>query len=104
MKLFVSIPVEKVIVSAGYTFRGAKVEAEAVRILRSPSGRDRLTGKPRGWHYSADVSHPDLAPEAVRLGPDDTYRASISRKLNPKWKPPVFPEGKNWVAVEGLAP
>lgn len=101
MKLTVSFPVEKVYVPAGYTFRGAIVEAEVVRILRSPARHDKSYHPWRvtGWHYSADVTHPDLAPEAVRLGPDDECRASISRKLNPKWKPPEFPAGANWVAA-----
>lgn len=99
MKLTVSIPVEKIQVAGGYTFRAAIVEAEIVRILRSPSGRDRLTGKPRGWYYSADVEHPDIAPEASLHPVDGTYRASISRTLNPKWKPPQFPAGASWVSA-----
>lgn len=100
MKLTVSIPVERVELAGGcFTFRSAMVEVEPVRIVRSPSGYDRKTGKPRGWYYSADLMHPEIAPQASRHPVDGTYRASISRPLNPKWKPPVFPANANWVAV-----
>lgn len=97
MKLVVNIPVEKVRVGNGYTFRCVSVEVEPVRILRSPAGRDRHTGAVRGWRYEADVKHPDIARDAWGVWPDGTYRASISRTRNPAWKPPAFPEGVNWV-------
>lgn len=102
MKLFVHIPTEKVAIGAGHTFTSKLVEAEVVRIVRSPARHDKGCHPWRvtGWYYSADIAkRPDVSPEAYHGTHDGLYRAHINRALNPKWKPPAFPEGKNWVNV-----
>lgn len=101
MRVIVSIPVEKVAVLGGYSFRHERIELTPLRVIRSPARHDKdcHPWKVTGWYYDVDVLHPRLCPEVPRIGFDGTYRAGVSRALNRHWKPPVFPDGKNWVAV-----
>lgn len=102
MKLTVQIPVEKIIVNGGHSYRYELVEVEPVRIIRNPARHDKdcYPWKVTGWYYSADVLHPRLSPDAILLHHiDRAYRSRVIRSLNKHWKPPVFPDGKNWVTV-----
>lgn len=104
MKLIAYIPVEKLQLSDGaYTFTSKRVQVEVLRVIRSPARHDKdvYPWRVTGWYYSVDIAeHPELIPDAYRRGPEGMYRAHVNRALNRKWKPPVFPEGKNWVDVE----
>lgn len=92
VKILASIAVERIQLSAStYTFRSEVMEVEVVRVLRTRADSYR-----NRFYYSADVKRP------ARMHPDDQYyqkdgtvRVNIVRRANPKWKPPVFPEGSN---------
>jgi hypothetical protein len=98
MLIFARIPVEKIEHPGWYTFREEVLEVEVVLVLRSraDSTRDR-------FYYQAHViPPPGICPKAINyLGPESVYPVNIVRKLNPKWKPPVFPEGVNKVEIQG---
>lgn len=99
MKILASVPVEKIRLSpATYTFRHEVREVDVVRVMRHPATSNRLL---RRFYYEADVKpHPDMHPEAICIGLNGLYRTNIVRAtLNPKWKPPEFPEGKYVVEV-----
>lgn len=108
MKLAVHIPVEKIEVYAGaFSYRHELVEVEPLRIIRSPWRHDKscYPWRVTAWSYSADVLHPRLSPDAILLHHiDRAYRAHVIRALNPRWKPPAFPDGKNWVTVGDARP
>lgn len=107
MKLLGYIAVKKVQRDIGFTFTTKLVEIEPVLIVRSPSHHDKRCHpwKVLGWTYSAYIdNHPELAPDAIRTGAENRYHVHINRALNRKWKPPVFPEGQNWVNVRGREP
>lgn len=91
MKIKARIPVEKVQIAGGWgTFRHEVHEVQVVRLVRYPV-RNR-------WHYLADVARPTaMHAEAICVGAGGTYRVNVYRcgkqGLNPKWVPPVFPDG-----------
>lgn len=106
MKLLGYTAVEKVPRGIGWSYTTKLVEIEPVLIVRSPASHDKNVRpwKVLGWHYSAYInSHPELSPDAIRTGAENRYHVHINRALNRQWKPPVFPEGQNWVDVRGLA-
>lgn len=93
MRILAYIPVEKVVRPGGLvSFRNEVRELEVVRVIRTPATRNKALNR---WHYQADVAdHPDMHPEAVRIGADGCHRVNIQRKgLNPRWKIPDFPVG-----------
>ena len=104
MKIIASIPVEKTSGNGCFSFRHEQHEVEVVRVIRHPATRNPDLNR---WHYQADIKdHPALCKEAIRIGPNFEYRVNIHRRsdnprygLNPKWKPPEFPNGGNWVDI-----
>jgi hypothetical protein len=96
MKILASIPIEKVQVSANsYTYLQEIHEVEVTRLMRWPAAKNAMLNR---WHYVAVIKpHPSMAPEAC----NDGYNTVnvIRRRLNPNWKPPVFPEGVNTVEI-----
>lgn len=98
MKLIASIPVEAVKSPGRLSFRHENLEVEAVRILRHPATRFPHLNR---WHYEADVDHhPRICAEAIRTGVGGAYRVRVDRRLNPKWKPPIFFPGSNSMKVK----
>lgn len=105
MKLLGHIAVEKVARGVGFSFETKLVEIEPVLIVRSSARRDK--SKPGwpvvAWYYGAYIDgHPELSPDAIRTGSENRYHVHINRALNPKWKPPVFPEGRDWINVKDM--
>lgn len=96
MKILASIAVERIQRSANtYTFRAEVMEVEVVRVMRrrADSYRNR-------YYYEADIKRPArMHPDAQYYLKDGIVRVNIVRKANPKWKPPVFPEGVNVIEV-----
>lgn len=97
VKILASIEVERVQLTAStYTFRAEVMEVEVVRVMRrrADSYRNR-------YYYEADAKRPArMHPDARSYGRDESVvRVNIVRKANPKWKPPVFPEGRNVLEV-----
>lgn len=92
MKILAPIPVEKVTGPGWCSFRTEVREVEVVRVIRTHATR---YGSLNRFHYSADIKdHPDVHPEAVRIGANGLHRVNIQRRgLNPKWKPPAFADG-----------
>ena len=98
MKILAPIPVEKVTGPGWYSFRNEVRELEVIRVMRTPATRYKDLNR---WHYMADVAdHPDMHPEAVRIGANGRHRVNIQRRgLNPKWKPPIFADGSYFFEV-----
>jgi predicted P-loop ATPase/GTPase len=97
VKILASIEVERIHLTAStYTFRAETMEVEVIRVMRTRADSYR-----NRYYYSADVKRPTrMHPEARRYGRDESVvRVNIVRKANPKWKPPVFPEGRNVLEV-----
>lgn len=98
MKIIASIEVERIQLSAStFTFRMESMEVDVVRVMRqrADSYRNR-------FYYQADVKRPErMHPDAQSYARDaSVVRVNIVRKTNPKWKPPVFPEGCNVLEVQ----
>lgn len=97
MKILASIEVERIQLTAStFTFLCETMEVDVVRVMRIQADSYR-----KRYYYSADVKrparmHPD-AKSYARHGSE--VRVNIVRKANPKWKPPVFPEGRNVLEV-----
>lgn len=99
MKILATIPVEKIQRSpCTYSFRYEVREVEVIRVMRWAGPNNRRLNR---FHYFVDIKrHPDLHPEAIFTGLDGAYRVNVVRRgMNPKWKPPVFPDGKDLVEV-----
>ena len=99
MKIIAYIPVEKVVSPGGttFSFRRELLEVEVVRILRYRCDRTRAR-----YYYQADVLIPGKMCQEALSAHEVTQgmtRVNVLRDKNPKWKPPVFPEGKNNVEV-----
>ncbi|SAL01562.1 hypothetical protein AWB80_08154 [Caballeronia pedi] len=98
MKIIAYIPVERIQLTAcTYTYRSELMELEVVRVVRHRADRTR-----ERFYYHADVKRPArMHHTAMSYGRDDTVvRVNIFRKENPKWKPPVFPEGVNCIEIQ----
>lgn len=98
VKIIASIPVEKISGNGCFSFKHEQHEVEVVRVIRRQATRNPNLNR---WHYQADIKdHPALCKEAIRIGPNLAFRVNIYRRgLNPKWKPPEFPKGINWVDI-----
>ena len=97
MKILAGIEVERLQLSAStFTFRCEVMEVEVVRVMRTRADSYR-----NRYYYQADVKRPAcMHPDARRYGhAESVVRVNIERKANPKWKPPVFPEGVNWIDI-----
>lgn len=97
MRVWASVEVEVVEKYGGYTFRKEVLEVEILQVGRWAA--DKLRTR---FYYFADVVPPkEVHPEAGRLGVTTAglYRVNIDRKLNPRWKPPVFPPGCDSIGV-----
>lgn len=103
MKILAHIPIEKVHVHGGFTFRTELIEVEVVRVIRNASAANKALNR---WRYAADIKSPaEICQEAHFFGADGLFRVNVYRRgVNPKWVPPVFPPGANWVDIEGDAP
>lgn len=98
------IPVEKVWRTAHtYTYRQEEMMCEVVRILRRPCGSQ---GAARSrYYYEAIIKLPVAIPsDYPRLTQEEgLFRVNVIRAANPKWKPPVFPNGQDVVEVSAAA-
>lgn len=94
MRIVASIPVRKVRLSpVSYTFEHEWVECRVVTLIRVRADRFR-----ERYYYQAIIIKPaEVHPEAVNLAADVDrhFRVVVCRRRNPKWKPPVFPNGKH---------
>lgn len=87
MKILAEITTAAVRGPHSTTYRADVREVEVAVLVRYRATRFPDLNR---WHYMADiVDHPDLCPEAIRIGVDDRYRVRVSRKLNPRWRPPT---------------
>lgn len=95
MNIKAFIPLERVQTSeTSYTYREEVMDVEAVAIVRYSACLNNP--ELNRWHYMAYVKRPECVPDCYKDGVhDDLIRVNVIRKLNPKWKPPVFPEGEN---------
>lgn len=94
------IPVRAVRGPGWTTFDYEEIEVQALRIVRYPATRYPHLNR---WHYQADIAdHPKLCREAIRIGADGAYRVRVDRRLNPRWKPPMFPAGTNVILADAV--
>lgn len=96
MKITAGIPTKKVQGDGWYTFEREMMTVDVVRIFREKCDRTR-----ERYYYTAEIRPPrELHPDAARIVVfDGLMRVNVNRKLNPKWKPPVFEEGRFAVQV-----
>lgn len=99
MRLTIDIPVRKIQVGPYATsFEFEPRDCEVVAVSRTRSGQ--------GWHHTVHLAHPDIHPEYPRIGVNGSYTAWLRRASYPKWKPPIFPNGKSgtvFITPEGEA-
>jgi hypothetical protein len=99
MKIKAGIPVEKIAVVGGITYRHEVREVEVIKVMRHPVS---LYHNLNRWHYQAQVKfHEDLHDDMKHLYRNDGFFTVniVRRGLNNSWKPPVFRDGKNSVSV-----
>lgn len=100
MRIIAPIPVRIIEHAAWFQFENEDLEVEVLRVIRNRCDRTRLR-----YFYEADVIPPAAThPRALEvLGyARDCLRVNISRRLNPRWRAPVFPMGSNvWQAGQG---
>jgi len=97
MKVFAHVPVEKVWhPSGGMTYRSEVMEVEVESLHRSPTSLRYKTGR---YYYFIKVKDPSRYSQMTDAM---MFHGTINlnRKLNPKWKPPVFPDGQNSIVFE----
>ena len=98
MLINASIPVEMIKGPFTTSFRHELQEVEVLRVVRCPATRYPNLNR---WHYEADIAdHPKMCAGAIRIGMGGAFRVRIDRWLNPRWKPPVFPDGANSVEIK----
>lgn len=93
MMIFAQIPTGKRIGDGWYQELTDLMEVHVIEIMRHRIGSlDR-------YYYQAKIKAPSvILSDAIGLE-DGTYRVNVNRKLNPRWKPPIFPAGVNRVEV-----
>ncbi|MDD3675792.1 hypothetical protein [Thauera propionica] len=96
MKIKARIPTHKETNGCWTRFPTTVMEVEVVRLIRwrADPYRER-------YYYQADVvAPPEMHPDYHRWGSvPGTQRVKVCRKLNPKWKPPAFPDDEYWLDV-----
>lgn len=96
MKIIARIPTEKIQGTGWHTFTCQSFEVDVIRVLRLKACSTEL----KRYHYQADIVPP---PEFHKDYP--TYprsRVTIDRKINKKWKPPIFEDGSNVFEVKNI--
>lgn len=95
------IAVEKVSCAGGYTFRQEVMEVDVLGYYRRPCGSNGAARK--RYFYEAVIRRPDrmiAAYDFVLVGEKkDRLLVNVTRSINEKWKPPVFPDGGRFVEV-----
>ena len=92
--IFAQIPTGKRLGQGWYQETMDLMEVYVISVMRFRCDRNR-----ERYYYEAKIKAPSVILfDAVGLE-NGTYRVNVNRILNPKWKPPVFPEGVDRVEV-----
>lgn len=103
--LLASVAVEKINVGQhAFTFRNEVIEVEPLFVLRRPCGRHGQAA--RRFYYEALVAVPpamaaeySVYDKNPKNPGEKLLRVPVIRSQNPKWKPPVFADGKHVVEI-----
>jgi hypothetical protein len=94
MQILAKIPTGKRHGQGWYQETTDLMEVNVISVMRYRCDRNR-----ERYYYEAKIKAPAcILSDAVGME-NGTYRVNVNRKLNPKWKPPVFPDGVNRVEV-----